>query len=577
MKRILLALALALGLPSAAFAQCNGVFPSATVCGNPAGPANIPHALPLSSFALAPGGSSGQIQTNNGAGGLGAMPAMNGDATLNTTTGALTLNTVPPAKGGTGANNSTNAAGDVLASNGTNGNFVHTALVSLLNTACTAAPSLCTTVLGYTNVAWYGTANNAVVLSTGTASITSGTKNLTVTAAAFTSADVGKSMWIPHAGPAGAGYSTTITTFTDAIHVVVNDNASTTITAQALGQAAADMMVYGTDDTAAINAAFAGTPAFGTLYLAPTPFAFPVRGYLIKQSGATGRSLLLTNPINITGGGNGSMLVTDPSMGSTILNIHVLVSGVTWKGITWQGFGLGTDTNFTNFPRFGTNGIWFDATSAGPGGFTGVTWQNLSLGESPSGSYSFLLDGVGTQGNRIDNNFIVGGVSLSATADSNQITRNRLLGVSNFGIRVDTPTAGGFEFSGNSTTLAAGFCILNGSSITLSKNFFEEQTASGTYAHNAQMDIGCSSGQAMSAVSVYGNIITAGLSNANNIKVDANVGFTWIYANETATRVAANASITNANATTYCGPNQIITASPHLTGTAPVLWGVAAC
>lgn len=537
--------------------------------------------------AATPGGVNGSIQYNSG-GNFGGF-VMNGDCLTNTATGAIictktngaafgplaTVATVPTSEGGTGANNSTNSTNDVLASNGTNGNFVHTTFTALFNAACSLSPSTCTAVLGYTNVTWYGTAANAAILSTGTISISSGSPNLTATAAAFTSGDVGKSIWVPGAGPAAAGLSTTILTFTDATHVALAANASTTVTAVALTQAA--FMVYGTDDTAAINAAFVGTPPFGTLYITPITLAFPVRGYLIKQSGATGRSLLLDHPINITGGGNGSMLVTDPSMAGTIIGIHALQSGVTWKGITWQGFGLGTDTNFTNFPRYGSYGIWFDATSAGPGGFTGLNIRNLSLGESAGGFYSLVLDGVGTQGNRIDNNFIEGGIWLNQTADSNQITNNRLLGVSTFAILIDTPTAGNFLFSGNSTTLAAGVCIKNGSSITISNNFFEEQTASGQYAHNAQLDIGCSSGQSMSAVSVYGNIITAGLSSANNIKIDANVGFTWVYANETATRLSSIASITNANATTYCGPNQIITASPHLTGTAPVLWGVAAC
>lgn len=56
------------------------------------------------------------------------------------------------AQGGTGANNSTNSAGDVLASNGANGTFVHTAL----NTLCSAIPSICAKVVGRASIAWYG-------------------------------------------------------------------------------------------------------------------------------------------------------------------------------------------------------------------------------------------------------------------------------------------------------------------------------------------------------------------------------------------------------------------------------------
>lgn len=418
----------------------------------------------------------------------------------------------------------------------------------------------------------FGAKCNAVIVSTGTVSIASGSPNLTVTAAAFTSADVGKSMWVPGAGAAGAGLSTTILTFTDATHVVLAANAGTTVTAVALTQAS--FVVYGTDDTAAINAAIQATPPFGTLIINPTPFSFPVRGCLIKQSGATGRSLLVDRPINIKGGGNSSALITDPSMGNTVINIHALQSGVTWKGIRWEGFLLGTDTNFTNFPRYGAHGIWFDATTAGPGGFQGINiGPNLSLGENGSGFYSLVLDGVGSQGNRIENNFIVGGIKLDATADSNMILNNRLLGVSTFGIRIDTPGAGNLIFSGNSTTLAAGVCILNGSAIDVSNNFFEEQTASVQYPRNNFLDIGCGSGQAMSSVWVHNNLILSGLSSTSTpIRIDAAVTSAMVYANEIVTSTA-RAGVSNGNATTVCAPNQYVNATPHFSGTAPINWG----
>jgi hypothetical protein len=89
MKKLLLALALCFWLPSPVVAQCNGVFPSATVCGNPAGAANIPHALPLAAFALAPGGTNGQVQTNNGAGGLAGITNTQLTADINNVTASL--------------------------------------------------------------------------------------------------------------------------------------------------------------------------------------------------------------------------------------------------------------------------------------------------------------------------------------------------------------------------------------------------------------------------------------------------------------------------------------------------------
>jgi len=72
MKRLLVALVLLL-LPSVASAQCNGIFPASNVCGTTAAGPGIPGPLPLASFALAPGGTSGQFQVNNGSGGLGGV------------------------------------------------------------------------------------------------------------------------------------------------------------------------------------------------------------------------------------------------------------------------------------------------------------------------------------------------------------------------------------------------------------------------------------------------------------------------------------------------------------------------
>jgi hypothetical protein len=108
MKRIVLAVALLL-LPSIAFAQCNGVFPSATVCGNPVGAPNIPGPLPLSSFALAPGGVSGNVQTNNGAGGLAGITNTQLTALINPFSSIL--NGLVPASGGSSTTVFLNQAG----------------------------------------------------------------------------------------------------------------------------------------------------------------------------------------------------------------------------------------------------------------------------------------------------------------------------------------------------------------------------------------------------------------------------------------------------------------------------------
>lgn len=103
----------------------------------------------------------------------------------------------------------------------------------------------------------FGATGNGLQVAV-TASITSGAAALTATGATFTSADVGKMIFVPGAGAAGAVLSTTIVGFTDATHVTLSANAGTTLTAAAI------TLSYGTDDTSAINLAIA---AANTLHI----------------------------------------------------------------------------------------------------------------------------------------------------------------------------------------------------------------------------------------------------------------------------------------------------------------------
>lgn len=85
MKKLLL-IAVLLFLPSMAMAQCNGVFPANTVCGTTTG--GLPKPTSPGVFpGTAPGGSSGQIQYNNG-GAFGGF-TMSQDCTI-TTSGVIT-------------------------------------------------------------------------------------------------------------------------------------------------------------------------------------------------------------------------------------------------------------------------------------------------------------------------------------------------------------------------------------------------------------------------------------------------------------------------------------------------------
>jgi hypothetical protein len=93
----------------------------------------------------------------------------------------------------------------------------------------------------------FGAVGNGVNV-VATVSIASGTATLTATGAAFTVSDIGKYIMIPSAGAAGGTLATTILAFTDATHVTLNANASTTLTASL------QQIAYGTDDAVALQA-----------------------------------------------------------------------------------------------------------------------------------------------------------------------------------------------------------------------------------------------------------------------------------------------------------------------------------
>lgn len=89
MKKLLLALALLCTFTSSGLAQCNGVFPSNTICGNATGGNALPKPVPNSVLTGVPGGTSGQTQYNNSGAFGGYTPS--GDVTVNPSTGVETI------------------------------------------------------------------------------------------------------------------------------------------------------------------------------------------------------------------------------------------------------------------------------------------------------------------------------------------------------------------------------------------------------------------------------------------------------------------------------------------------------
>lgn len=116
----------------------------------------------------------------------------------------------------------------------------------------------------------YGAKGDGQVVTDG--AITSGMNTLTCTTSApFTAADVGKSILVVHAGSATVGtLVTTIATYISATQVTLTANAVTTV-------ASAGLVMWGTDDTAAIQAAVNAAFTYGQTHGTATVF-FPSAG-----------------------------------------------------------------------------------------------------------------------------------------------------------------------------------------------------------------------------------------------------------------------------------------------------------
>ena len=99
----------------------------------------------------------------------------------------------------------------------------------------------------------FGAKGDLTTLADG--AITTGTPNLTSATAAFTVADQGKSIEVVGAGAAAAVLRTTILTYVGATAVTLAANAGTTVSAA--------VVAYGTDDTAAVQAAHDAAAAIG--------------------------------------------------------------------------------------------------------------------------------------------------------------------------------------------------------------------------------------------------------------------------------------------------------------------------
>lgn len=433
----------------------------------------------VTGFRFAAPGTAGNVLTSNG-------PAA--DPTFQTPA-PPTPSLVTTALGGTGVSNATNSAGDLLVSNGANGSFVHTAV----NALCSLAPSACSALFGYTNLAWYGPKCDGVAIQSGGGLVmTAGSPNLSYSAGTFTSADVGKSISVPGAGTGGTYLFSTIASVTNATNVVLAANAITTIGGP---PTFALPFTYGTDDTLTIQAAMEAVPNGGVLDIpAGTGGATSGgSGCLIKQQGTHSYALLQDHPFSIRGHGHLSNLMTDPSIPSTVDDILVNVGSFDWSGTTWDGFNIGDYPTYLPptllmYTRHGARGLALvDSPSVE---FANITVSNMSIGESGN-NYSLYLgnpSGGQSQFNLVFHNKIWGGIKFDAVADSNRVVFNVLQGASSFGgLFSFVAGAGKFEFSNNNATWAGGFLLQGSTKPAIINNYFEELFAT-TEVNNAMVD-----------------------------------------------------------------------------------------
>lgn len=399
-----------------------------------------------------------------------------------------------------------------------------------------------------------------LTINTGSSSLTSTVNPL----GGFVSGDVGKSIWVPGAGVAGGGLSTTILAVTDATHIVLATNASTTITAVATSNT--NPLVYGTDDTAAIQAAMTATPNGGVLDI-PAGAANGLSGCLIKRQGANNYALLQDHPFSIKGHGHFSNLMTDPSIPATVDNILVQAGSFDWANTVWESFSIGDYPSFLPptlqmYTRHGKRALALVEVPLATS-FAGVIVRNMTIGESGN-DYSLYMghpSGGHSQFNIFEANKIWGGVRFEFVADSNRIIRNTLQGSSTFGgLFSFVSGAGKFEFSGNNVTWAGGFKMDSSFAPVVRDNYFEELYPT-SEVNNAMVDFNGGVGT-IAFPSFTGNVVNAGVSSTSTPVRYSNVSFGNFGDNTITTSTARTGVISNASISCIA-PNLWTTASPH--------------
>lgn len=242
--------------------------------------------------------------------------------------------------------------------------------------------------------------------------ITSGTATLTSASGTFSSADIGKPIVVSGAGPAGLPLVTTIASINSATSVVLSANASTTVSSASY--------VYGTDDTAAINASVSAVSLMGGMIYFPrgtymeTSTIVENSQYIVfmGDGGAIDGNQTFTNTWPNIVSSAATRVVWAGSVGGTMLNIqpvddgaHAPLNGNGITGMMWDcAERAGTGWLFKTL----RNGRYADSS------VVRCTTSNISLGTTTNNVYG---GNVSLSGNVFDN-VAASNANLTTTTNS---------------------------------------------------------------------------------------------------------------------------------------------------------------
>lgn len=257
-----------------------------------------------------------------------------------------------------------------------------------------------------------------------------------------------------------------------------------------------------TDDTVAIRAALAATPAGGTLL-------FPRGYYKVTQQGADSYILRLTQAKRLVGQGSGSVIMLSNTIPATTDVFLVQPTpGSNSAGYGIAGLHVAAEGSALGVAR---HAIHLDLTLETARVSNSVFSDNI-LG--PTGGRSFkLTNPVNTDGfftSRISGNLIWSGVEMERCGDSVNILQNVMAGWNSLDVSL-VDGSNTLVIAYNNITCRGGIRIRSGHNIKIAYNNIEAGYADATGSNSALLDIDGSEvteSWGLLAVEVHGNNFT---------------------------------------------------------------------